>query len=97
MFKIVKQTNFSFEKDGATINATAYRVAYKGRVYSVSSLRFEDGEITVKDGMLSFSIAVELKEEIATDKATGETTKLVAIYPKNDLQMAADYSASSRA
>ena len=76
-FKIIKETSFTTSKEESGIH---YSVAYKGRVFGVNTLRFEnDEDIKADKGLLSFNCPVE----IVKDKEG-----YLTILPKIDLALA---------
>lgn len=86
MFKIIKTKDFTV--DGT--NHTHYTVAYRGRVFGVSTLRFEDGDIEVsKDKKtLSFKVNLEVLKRQATDALGVVTGSYLDLVPKCDLDLA---------
>lgn len=92
-FKIIKQKAFSFtdKVSGNEVNATQYTVSHKGRALGVSSLRFDNNELTVNaDGKsLSLKGELELRKENSADQLTGEIREFVSIYPKMDIPFSA--------
>ena len=90
-FKIIKKKDFTFEKDGAQVSGTHYTVAYKGRVFGASSLRFDDGDLEPSADGKSLTIKgnVDIKKEHITDQLTGEVVATVySLYPQLDLKLA---------
>ena len=67
-FKIISSKDF----DTNGVKGTSYRVGFKGRNFGVSSLAFENGELSTKDGVLSIKGDVCLKEHTYPDLETGE-------------------------
>lgn len=90
-FKIIKKKDFTFKQDGVDTSATHYTLAYKGRVFGCSSLRFDEGELTESpdDKTLSIKGELEIRQEKNVDQITGETQNFLSFYPKLDLQLAA--------
>jgi hypothetical protein len=90
-FKIIKKKEFEYT-DSTTnqlSTGTHYTVAYKGRVIGVSSLRFEEGELSVDGNTLKIKGELEIRKETNVDQLTGEAQTYLSIYPKMDLQMSA--------
>ena len=90
-FKIIKKKDFTFDQDGTQTSGTHYTIAHKGRVFGVSSLRFDEGDLKpAEDGKtLSIEGALEIKAEQVADQITGEIRTFYSLYPKLDLQLAA--------
>lgn len=84
--KVIKSK--SFEVKG--VQHTHYTCAYKGRVFGVSTMRFE-GELdslVVAGDVLTISCDVELLKHTSTDQLTGEVRSFVDIVPKLDVLLA---------
>lgn len=97
MFKVIKFKHFEVAiKDakgadtGQKAKHTHYTVAYKGRVFGVNTLRFDEGAITFneKDMTLKIEGQLEMKKEQLTDQVSGEVTTVVNLMPKLDLVFA---------
>jgi hypothetical protein len=84
--KVIKSKEFS-TKEG--VKATHYVCAYKGRVFGVSSLRFESNDLEVKDKILTIKCDVEVLKHTTVDSLTGEVTNYLDIVPKCDIALAA--------
>jgi len=76
----------AFEAKGKS--ATHYTVAYKGRVFGVNTLRFEENDIAVEGDVLTFSTDVEVLKRVDTDQLTGEVKSYLDIVPKCNLVLA---------
>lgn len=76
-FKIVKTKDFSVEG----VPQRHYSCAHKGRVYGVSTLRFETADFTVKDNILTLNIDVEVIVEPGVNHL-GEPCKYLTLVPK---------------
>lgn len=81
--KIIKTK--PFEANGES--HTHYTCAYKGRVFGVSSLRFNE-ELSVKDDKLTISGDIEVLKRTSTDPLTGETKSFLDIVPASGLTLA---------
>ncbi len=83
--KILKKK--AFQAKG--VDHTHYTVAYKGRVFGVSTMRFEEGELQEETGdILSIPNDVEVLKHVSTDNLTGETSTFLDIVPKSGLVIA---------
>jgi len=69
---------------------THYTVAYKGRVFGLSTLAWSDDmdSIAVKDNTLSIDGQAEIKKREVTDPLTGEMATFYDIMPKLDIALA---------
>ncbi len=67
-----------------------HTVAYKGRLFGVNSLRFEEGDFTLddKEKTIILNVDCELKKDTRVDQVTGETTEWIGLVPKLDLALA---------
>ncbi len=85
--KVIKKKDFEVSK----VKHVHYTAAYKGRVFGVSTLRFEDGEIVedTKTNTITIPKEVEVIKEVNTDPLTGEVTTYLTVVPKLDLVLAA--------
>ncbi len=82
--KLIKSK--AFESKGEKYNH--YTVAYKGRVFGVSTMRFAPEDITVGDGVITLNCDVEVLKNISTDPLTGDTKVFLDIVPKLDILLA---------
>lgn len=84
--KIIKTK--SFEAKGS--KHTHYTAAYKGRLFGVSTMRFEGDEESLKaeDGILSISCEVEVLKNTSTDPIDGTTRVYLDLVPKAGLALA---------
>ena len=82
--KVIKSKKFKV-KDADHIHYTA---AYKGRVFGVSTLRFETNDFTVKDDVLTLNVDVEVIKNRSTDPLTGEVRNFLDVVPKMDISLA---------
>ena len=89
-FKLIKKTEFTFDKAGVPTSGVAYVVAHKGRAINVSTLNFEDNDCVLKDNILTVKGDVELKLTSNVDVLTGEITKGLKLMPKMDLSFSID-------
>lgn len=87
-FKIIKSKVFTFTDDKKVEQkGTSYTVAHKGRVMNVSTLNFEEGDITTKDGILSIKGDVDAVKSTYLNSDM-ETVVGVKLMPKMDLVLA---------
>jgi len=88
-FKIIKEKSFEYKDSstGADALGTHYTVAHKGRVFGVSSLRFEEGDLKKEGNTLTIKGELEIRKETLVDQLTGEAKPYLSIYPKMDLQL----------
>lgn len=72
---------------------THYTCAYKGRVFGVSTLRHDAENIAydAKESTLTVTGDVEVLQDKSVDQLTGEITMFLAIVPKMDLVLAAQF------
>jgi hypothetical protein len=86
MFKIIKSKQFTID----SVQHTHYTVAYRGRVFGVSSLRFEEGDFAVdeKARTLKFNTKVEVLKRQATDALGVVTGTYLDLVPKCELDLA---------
>jgi hypothetical protein len=84
--KVIKSKEFT-TKEG--VKATHYVCAYKGRVFGVSTLRFEPKDLEVKDNILTIKCDVEVLKHTSIDSLTGEVSNYLDIVPKCDIALAA--------
>ncbi len=83
--KLIKTKAFESKGD----KHTHYTVAYKGRVFGVSTMRFAPEDITVgDDGILTIKCDVEVLKNISTDPLDGTTKVFLDIVPKLDILLA---------
>lgn len=78
--KIIKSKEFTVNND----SATHYTLAYKGRVFSLNTLRWSDDikSITVNGDILTINCDVEVLKNTSTDQLTGEVKTYLDIVPK---------------
>lgn len=81
--KIIKSKKFKVQGN----DHVHYSVAYKGRVFGISSLRFEEGDFTAdeKAGVLTLNTECEIVKRVESN--LGETTTYLDIVPKLDLTL----------
>lgn len=82
--KVLKSKSFTANNT----EHTHYTCAYKGRVFGVNSMRFEERDFTVEDNILTLIIDVEVMKHPHTDQITGKSTVYLDIVPKVDLALA---------
>jgi hypothetical protein len=82
--RIIKSKAFKANNE----DHTHYTVAYKGRVFGVSTLRFDEGNFTVEGTTLTLNVDVEVVQENSVDQLTGETASYLTIVPKMDILLA---------
>ena len=87
--KVVKVKEFKAnEKDHKH-----YSVAYKGRLFSVNTLRWADDldqiEHNAKDSTLTIKCDVDVLQRVDVDGITGETKTYLDLMPKCNLALAA--------
>ena len=70
-------------------NHKHYTCAYKGRVFGISSLRFEEGDFIADDTTLTLKCEVEVLKRDSTDPLTGEAKTFLDIVPKVGISLAA--------
>mgnify|MGYP001169640289 FL=1 len=78
--KVIKIKDF-------TVNESAqkhFTCAYKGRVFGVSTLRFEESDLSYddKESTLKFNVDVEVMVNKTVDQLTGEAKTYLDIVPK---------------
>jgi len=76
----------SFESKGESFNH--YTVAYKGRVFGVSTMRFNPEDIAVDGDTLTLKTDVEVLKNQSVDPITGEIRMFLDIVPKLDIMLA---------
>ena len=86
--KVIKLKAFKV----ADANHVHYTCAYKGRVFGVSTLRFEESDLSYddKESTLKFNVDVEVMVNKTVDQLTGEAKTYLDIVPKLGLN-AADF------
>lgn len=84
--KIIKESAFNVDSKAHK----AYTVAYRGRVFGISSLQWEDlmDSIEVVDKVLTIKCDVEVLKSSRVDQLTGETTNFLNIVPKLGVALA---------
>lgn len=84
-FKLIKTKQFSFtDASGTTVNAANHIVAYKGRVFALSTLNFTEEEFSIDGNVLKLKVECEVVKEPYTNNL-GETVTALKIMPKMDL------------
>ena len=85
--KIIKSKNFTVQDT----DHTHYVAAYKGRVFGVSTLRFEDNpeDLVADKGVLTIKCDIEVLKNTSTDPLDGSTKTYLDIVPKAGLSLAA--------
>jgi len=88
-FKIIKQKSFTAQNE----SHVHYTVAYMGRVFGVSSLRFDsiDNPFTVKDSVLTINCDIAVVKNAGTDPLTGKSYCYLDIVPKISTFSLADF------
>jgi hypothetical protein len=81
--KVIKSK--SFEVTGKS--HTHYTVAYKGRVFGVSTLRWEGEDLKEDNGVLTIGDC-EVIKRVNTDTITGEVSTYLDLVPKLDVILA---------
>lgn len=84
--KVIKKKQFTVGAEQAP--HTHYTVAYKGRVFGVSTLRFEGIELKEEGNTLVVPSEVEVLKNTSTDPLTGEVSSYLDIVPKLDIVLA---------
>ena len=86
--KVIKLKNFEVSNEPQT----HYTCAYKGRVFGVSTLRFESTDLAYNadESTLKFNTDVEVMVNKTVDQLTGEAKTYLDIVPKLGLN-AADF------
>lgn len=82
--KLIKEKAFTVD----TETHTHYTVAYKGRVFGLSTLRFPKENITVNDSVVTITGEVEVLKNQTVDQLTGEIKMFLDIVPKLDIALA---------
>ena len=82
--KVIKSKKFKANDE----DHVHYTCAYRGRVFGVSTLRFEKDDFTVKENVLSLNTDVEVIKNTATDELTGQVRTFLAVVPKMDIALA---------
>ena len=80
--KIIKKKDFTVSGNPHT----HYTVAYKGRVFGVSTLRWEEG-LKEEEGVLSLTDC-EVVKRTSVDDVTGEVSTYLDLVPKLDVTLA---------
>lgn len=83
--KLVKSKKFSVKG----VEHTHYTGAYKGRVFGISTLRFDTEDISVMDDIITINTDIEVIVEESTDPLDGKTRKFLTIVPKCGIAIAA--------
>ena len=86
MYKLKVIKSKSFEAQGQP--HTHYTAAYKGRVFGVSTLRFEESDLEVKDGIITIKTDIEVLKNKHVDALTGEQRAYLDIVPKVGISLA---------
>lgn len=86
--KVIKFKSF----EANNLPQTHYTCAYKGRVFGVSTLRFEESDLVfdAESSTLKFNVDVEVMVNKTADQLTGESKTYLDIVPKLGLN-AADF------
>lgn len=88
-FKLIKSKEFSFKNaQGADVKASNHIVAYKGRVFNLSTLNFEPKDFSIADGVLKLNVECDIVRENYTN-GLGESQSGLKIMPKMDLVLSA--------
>ena len=84
--KVIKSKAFTAKGE----QHTHYSAAYKGRVFGVSTLRFQDDEITfnAETSTITISGDVEVLKNVSTDPIDGSTATYLDLVPKSGLILA---------
>lgn len=82
--KLIKSKNFEAKGE----KHTHYTAAYKGRVFGISTLRFDPADIVVKDNTITLEGDIEVLKQTSVDPLTGEVNNFLAIVPKCGLVLA---------
>lgn len=82
--KLIKSK--AFEAKG--VNHTHYTAAYKGRVFGVSTMRFDAEDIEVKDDVITIKTEVEVLKNTVNDSLDGTSTTYLDLVPKSGLVLA---------
>ena len=84
-FKIIKQKAFTFsDAKGTEQKGVAYTVAHKGRAFQVSTLNFEEGQLSEAKGVLTIQGDLDAVKAPYTD-SLGNSAVGVKLMPKMDL------------
>ena len=65
-----------------------YTCAYKGRVFGISTMRFDEGDLTVEGDIITINTDIEVLKEVVLDQLTGETKQFLSVVPKVGLTLA---------
>ena len=84
--KVIKTKDFTANDT----KHTSYTCAYKGRVFGITTLQWEDemANLTVADSVLTISCDVEVVKSQSVDQLTGAITQYLNIVPKVGLNLA---------
>ena len=84
--KIIKSKPFDLKGT----QHTHYTCAYKGRVFGVSTMRFEGNEdkLVIEGDTLTITGELEVLKNTNVDQLTGEVTTYLDIVPKLDIALA---------
>ena len=83
-FKIIKSK--AFKAQGT--DHTHYTVAYKGRLFGISTLRFPEEDLKVDENTITTSNEIEVLKNTSTDPIDGSTKQFLDIVPKSGLTLA---------
>jgi hypothetical protein len=87
--KLIKSKDFVFnDENNVEQKGTVHTVAYKGTVFNVSSLDFEDKELSIKDKVLTIGTKVEVHREPYMD-SLGNQAMGLKLKPASDLVISA--------
>jgi len=85
--KLIKSKSFVFtDANNVEQKGVVHTVAYKGRVFNVSSLDFEESELVVKGDVLSINSKVEVERESYID-SFGNKAMGLKLKPLLDLEL----------
>jgi len=84
--KIIKQKDFKLDKQ----DHTHYTCAYKGRVFGVSTLKWEGEQdaLSVDKSVLTINSDIEVLKRVDHDELAGTTTTYLDIVPKCGIELA---------
>lgn len=89
VMKVIKFKEFEVEgSDKKKTKQTHYTCAYKGRVFGVSTLRFEESDFKVDKGVLTMAIEAEVIKTTGMDDTTGEIKTYLQLVPQLGLSLA---------
>ncbi len=82
--KIIKQKEFEVDNTPQT----HYTVAYKGRVFGISTLKIPASDMKIEDKVLTLPSEIEVLKHTVVDPLTAEVQTYLDIVPKLEIALA---------